>query len=70
MIFRVTVGPGPLYNEVLAIANNFLYPSNNKIYEKEPWYNETSSKWTNFVGPSTLRYIEVLPYKERANQAW
>ena len=60
----------PLYNEVLAIANNFLYPSNNKIYEKEPWYNKTSLKWTNFVGPSALHYIEVLLYKERANQAW
>ena len=60
----------PLYNKVLAIANNFLYPSNNKIYEKEPWYKETSATWTNFVGPSTLCYIEVLLYKERVNQAW
>ena len=32
----------PLYNEVLAITNNSLYPSNSKIYEKEPRYNETS----------------------------
>ena len=31
-----------LYNEVLGITNDFLYPSNNKIYEKEPRYNETS----------------------------
>ena len=30
----------PLYNEVLGIANNFLYPSNGKIYEKEPRYSE------------------------------
>ena len=31
----------PLYNEVLGIANDFLYPSNSKIYGKElrpvPW---------------------------------
>ena len=27
----------PLYNEVLGVTNNyFLYPSNSKIYEKEP----------------------------------
>ena len=26
----------PLYNEVLEKTNNFLYPSNSKIYEKEP----------------------------------
>ena len=26
----------PLYNEVLGITNDFLYPSNGKIYEKEP----------------------------------
>ena len=32
----------PLYNEVLGITNNFLYPSYSKIYEKEPRYNETS----------------------------
>ena len=39
----------PLYNEVLAITNNFLYTSNNEIYEKEPRYNETSLKRTNFA---------------------
>ena len=32
----------PVYNDVLAITNDFLYPSNSKIYEKEPRYNETS----------------------------
>ena len=32
----------PLYNEVLDITNDFLYPNNSKIYEKEPRYNETS----------------------------
>ena len=29
-------------NEVLDIANDFLYPSNSKTYEKEPRWNETS----------------------------
>ena len=32
-----------IYNEVLSIRNDFLYPSNCEIYEKEPQYNETSS---------------------------
>ena len=32
----------PLYNEVLRMTNDFLYPSNSKIDEKEPRYNETS----------------------------
>jgi len=32
----------PLYNEDLGITNDFLYPSNIKIYEKGPRYNETS----------------------------
>ena len=26
----------PRYNDVLGITNDFLYPSNSKIYEKEP----------------------------------
>ena len=30
----------PLYNEVLVITNDFLYPSNSKTYEKEPRYIE------------------------------
>ena len=41
---RGTVEPRftePLYNEVLGITNDFLYPSNSKIYEKGPRYNET-----------------------------
>ena len=33
----------PLYNQVLTITSDFLYPRNDKIHEKEPWYNETSS---------------------------
>ena len=32
----------PLYNEVLYITEDFLYPNNSKIYDKEPRYNETS----------------------------
>ena len=35
----------PLHNEVLGITNDFLYPSNNKIYEKEPRYNEGPRDW-------------------------
>ena len=31
----------PRYNEVLGITNDFLSPSNSKIYEKEPQKNET-----------------------------
>ena len=30
----------PLYNEVLGVTNDFLYPSNSKISEKEPRYRE------------------------------
>ena len=32
-----------LYNEVLRMTNDFLYPSNSKIDEKEPQFSETSS---------------------------
>ena len=35
----ITVEPRynePLYNEVLGITNDILYPSNRKIYGKEP----------------------------------
>ena len=31
-----------LYNEVLGITNDFVYPNNSEIYEKEPQYNEFS----------------------------
>ena len=31
----------PLYKEVLGISNHFLFPSNSKVYEKEPHYIET-----------------------------
>ena len=30
----------PLFNEVLGITNNFLYPSNSKIFKKETLYSE------------------------------
>ena len=48
-----------LYNEVLGITNDFLYPRNSKIYENEPRYNETSLQRTNFASPLALRYIKV-----------
>ena len=31
-----------LYNEVLGVTYDFLYPSNGKISEKEPRHSETS----------------------------
>ena len=52
----------PLYNEVLRLTNDFLYPSNSKIDEKEPRYNETSLYRTNFASPLALRYVEVPLY--------
>ena len=30
------------YNKVLIITNDFIYPSNGKMYGKEPLYNKTS----------------------------
>ena len=60
----------PLCNEVLfIITNDFLYPSNSKIYENEPRYNETSLLRTNFASSLALRYIEVpLPVIAESNQ--
>ena len=49
----------PLCNEVLGITNDFLYPSNGEIYEKEPRYIETSLEGRHFASPLALRYIEV-----------
>ena len=49
----------PLYNEVLSTTNDFLYPSNSKIYGKEPPCNETSLQRTHVASPLALRYIEV-----------
>ena len=48
----ITVDPQynkPLYNEVLHIVNNFLHPSNSKIYENEPIFHET--KFCKSLGP-------------------
>ena len=42
--------------------NDFLYPSNSKIYEKEPRYNKTLVWRTNFASPLALHYIEVPLY--------
>ena len=47
----------PLYNEVLGMTNDFLYPSNSEIFEKEPGHNKTSLKRTCFASP--LDPIEV-----------
>ena len=56
---RGTVEPRftePLYNEVLGITNDFLYPSNSKIYEKGPRYNETLGIiLCQSLGPSLFR---------------
>ena len=41
----------PPYNKALGITNNFLYPSNSKIFEKELRYNETSLWRTNLPVP-------------------
>ena len=44
--FRYTVEPRynePLYNQVLGITNDFPYPSNSKMCEKEPRYNRETS---------------------------
>ena len=49
----------PLYNEVLGTTNDFLYPRNSKIYEKELLYNDTSLQRTRFASPLAFRYIEV-----------
>ena len=53
-----------LYNEILArYKNDFLYPSNSKVYEKQRPYNGTSLSRTNFAsafGPSLYRRSTVL----------
>ena len=45
----------PLFNEVLGITNDFLYPSNSKTHEKEPLYEDTSLLWQIKIG-QTLHY--------------
>ena len=39
------------------MMNDFFYPSNSKIDEKEPRYNERN----NFASPLALRHVEVPP---------
>ena len=50
--------PLPVYNEVLSIKKDFLYPSDNKIYGKVPRYNETLLQRTRVACPLALFYIE------------
>ena len=40
----------PLYNEVLGITNDFLYPSNSKIYERGPQPRPQGFSLKNWVG--------------------
>ena len=40
--------------EVLCITTDFLYPSNSKIYKREPQYNETSVWRTHFASSLAL----------------
>ena len=42
----------PVNNEVLDITDDFLYPNNNKINEKEPRYSE---QFFQSLGPSLNR---------------
>ena len=44
-----------LYNKVIGIKNDLLYPVNSKMYDKEPQCNKTSSQQTNFVSALALQ---------------
>ena len=69
--FRYTVEPRcnePLYNEVLGITNDFLYPNNSKMYAKEPRYGGTSIQRTVKGLAKRVKevcYIEVSLYRLR-----
>ena len=53
----------PLYNKILGITNNFLYPSNSKIYGKEPCLQQNLiTENRNFTSPLALGYIKVPLY--------
>ena len=53
----------PRYNIVLRMTNDFLFPSDSKMDEKQPRYNETSlNEQNNFASPLALRYVEVPLY--------
>ena len=57
--------PVPLYNEVVGIKNEFLYPSNSKIYEKGPRYNETLLYRGSCVGvkhDSKSLYLQIVSF--------
>ena len=69
--FRYTVEPRyneTLYNEVLGITNDFLYPNNSKIYEKVPRYGGTSIQRTVKGLAKRVKevcYIEISLYRLR-----
>ena len=44
------------------MTNDFLYPTDSEIDEKEPLHNETSLQRTAFASPLALRYVEVPLY--------
>ena len=67
----------PLYNDVLGITNNFLYPSNSKIYGKVPRYNETSLWRTKIASPLTFvvsrchcMHVCVLEVTNESARCW
>ena len=52
----------PLYNEVLGtcLTNDFPYPSNSKLYDKEPRHNETLlQQKANFASPLALSLEKI-----------
>lgn len=57
----------PLFNEVLGIKNEFLYPSNNKICQKDLDITKPremkASKFGQSLGPSLYRVSTVEVYK-------
>ena len=62
---RIVFTVEPLYNEVLGITNDFLYPSKTKIYGKEPRYdiNKTSLNRTYFASPLALPHRGSTVYE-------
>ena len=42
------------------MTNDFLYSSNSKLYEKQPWYNETSLKRANVASPLAIPHYGFL----------
>ena len=60
----------PRCNKVLGITNDFLYPSDSKLYGKVPRYNETSLQRRHFFSLLALLYIEVPPESQRFDSCW